>query len=157
KPHPNKVSSIFFTWASLVIHGEHPYETDLTARANLNIDIFQTDRKDENINNTSSYLDLSILYGDIQEEQNMIRTFEGGKLKPDCFSEPRLQALPAACGVILVMLNRFHNYAVEQLAVINEGSRFTKPRDDQLSAEEAKKAWAKYDNDLFQTGRLITC
>lgn len=87
----------------------------------------------------------------------MIRTFEGGKLKPDCFSEPRLQALPAACGIILVMLNRFHNYVVEQLAAINENGRFTKPQDDQLSAEEAKKAWAKYDNDLFQTGRLITC
>ncbi|OGE56018.1 hypothetical protein PENARI_c003G02651 [Penicillium arizonense] len=139
-PHPNKVSSIFFTWASLVIH-----------------DIFQTDRKDENINNTSSYLDLSILYGDIEEEQNKIRTFNDGKLKPDCFSEPRLQALPAACGVILVMLNRFHNDVVGQLAQINESGRFTKPQDDQLSAAEAKKAWAKYDNDLFQTGRLITC
>ncbi|KAJ5085033.1 hypothetical protein N7532_009804 [Penicillium argentinense] len=139
-PHPNKVSSIFFTWASLIIH-----------------DIFQTDRKDENINNTSSYLDLSILYGDIQEEQDRIRTFQDGKLKPDCFTEPRLQALPAACGVILVMLNRFHNYVVEQLAEINESGRFGKPQDDQLSAAEAKKAWAKYDNDLFQTGRLITC
>lgn len=97
------------------------------------------------------------MYGDIQEEQNMIRTFEGGKLKPDCFSEPRLQALPAACGVILVMLNRFHNYVVEQLATINENGRFTKPQDSQLSVDEAKKAWAMYDNDLFQTGRLITC
>ncbi|KAI9372316.1 heme peroxidase [Aspergillus egyptiacus] len=125
RPHPNKVSSIFFTWASLIIH-----------------DIFQTDPKDENKNKTSSYLDLSILYGDNQEEQNMVRTFEDGKLKPDCFSEPRLQALPAACGVILVMLNRFHNYV---------------PQVDRLSAQEADKAWAKYDNDLFQTGRLITC
>ncbi|THC88806.1 hypothetical protein EYZ11_011744 [Aspergillus tanneri] len=140
RPHPNKVSSIFFTWASLIIH-----------------DIFQTDPRDENKNKTSSYLDLSILYGDVQEEQDMIRTFEGGRLKPDCFSEPRLQALPAACGVILVMLNRFHNYVVEQLVLINENGRFTKPKTEHLTEDDAKKAWAKYDNELFQTGRLITC
>lgn len=35
---------------------------------------------------------------------------------------------------------------------INENGRFTKPKD-----AEAKDAWTKYDNDLFQTGRLITC
>lgn len=86
----------------------------------------------------------------------MIRSHKDGKLKPDTFSEGRLQALPAACGVLLVMLNRFHNHVVEQLAEINENGRFTKPRDG-LPEEEAKKAWAKYDEDLFQTGRLITC
>jgi linoleate 10R-lipoxygenase len=42
---------------------------------------------------------------------------------------------------------------VEQLAAINENGRFTKPADN-LPEEEAKKAWAKYDEDLFQTGRL---
>lgn len=78
-------------------------------------------------------------------------------MKPDCFCEFRLQALPAACGVLLVMLNRYHNYVVEQLALINENGRFTKPKDELLSPDEANKAWTKYDNDLFQTGRLITC
>lgn len=29
-------------------------------------------------------------------------------------------------GVLLIMLNRFHNYVVEQLAVINENGRFHK-------------------------------
>ncbi|KAE8168156.1 heme peroxidase [Aspergillus tamarii] len=140
KPHPNNVSSVFFTWASLIIH-----------------DIFQTGHPDENFNKTSSYLDLSILYGDNQEEQNMMREFKHGRIKPDCFSEPRLHALPAACGVILVMLNRFHNYVVDQLAAINENGRFTKPSDDIIDPVEARAAWAKYDNDLFQTGRLITC
>ncbi|KAJ1708427.1 fatty acid oxygenase PpoC [Aspergillus flavus] len=138
-PHPNKVSSLFFDWASLIIH-----------------DIFQTDHANPHINKTSGYLDLSILYGDVQEEQDLIRTHRDGKLKPDSFSEPRLQAFPAACCVMLVMLNRFHNYVVEQLAEINENGRFTKPSPD-LSEEKAKKAWAKYDEDLFQTGRLITC
>lgn len=34
---------------------------------------------------------------------------------------------------------------------INENGRFTPPKDD--NAEK----WAKYDNDLFQTARLVTC
>lgn len=35
---------------------------------------------------------------------------------------------------------------------INEGGRFTKPKDG-----ASKTLWDNYDNDLFQTGRLITC
>lgn len=54
------------------------------------------------------------------------------------------------------MLNRFHNYVVEQLAVVNENGRFHKPNEG-LTHEMAEKSWAKYDNDLFQTGRLVTC
>ena len=41
-------------------------------------------------------------------------------------------------------------------AVVNERGRFTKPKND-LPAEVAQAAWAKYDNDLFQTGRLVLC
>jgi linoleate 10R-lipoxygenase len=37
--------------------------------------------------------------------------------------------------------------------MINEGGRFTKPS-DKLEGEKAENAWKKYDNDLFQTGRL---
>ena len=37
--------------------------------------------------------------------------------------------------------------------MINEGGRFTKPS-DKLEQDKAKAAWAKYDNDLFQTARL---
>ncbi|KAI4164384.1 MAG: hypothetical protein LQ342_002031 [Letrouitia transgressa] len=139
KEHPNKVSSVFFYWASLIIH-----------------DLFQTDHRDFNNSQTSSYLDLSILYGDTEEDQNAIRTFKDGKLKPDCFSESRLLGFPPGCGVILIMLNRFHNYVVEQLAAINEGGRFNKPGEG-LSHEMQEKSWAKYDHDLFNTGRLVTC
>ena len=105
---------------------------------------------------TSSYLDLSPLYGDTQDDQDQIRTFKDGKLKPDCFSEQRLLGFPPGCGTILIMFNRFHNYVVEQLAMINENGRFSKPS-DKLPKEMVEKAWIKYDNDLFQTGRLITC
>jgi linoleate 10R-lipoxygenase len=139
KPNPNKVSSIFFNWASLVIH-----------------DLFQTDHHDYSISKTSSYLDLSILYGDTQEDQNQMRTFKDGQIKPDCFAEERLLAFPPACGTMLIMLNRFHNYVVGQLALINENGRFTKPL-DKLTGEKAEAAWKKHDNDLFQTGRLVTC
>ena len=82
KPHPNKVSSVFFYWASLIIH-----------------DLFQTDHRDFNNSQTSSYLDLSTLYGDTQEDQDQIRTFKDGKLKPDCFSEQRLLGFPPGCGM----------------------------------------------------------
>lgn len=119
-------------------------------------DLFQTDHSDFNNSQTSWYLDLSPLYGDTQDDQDNIRTFKDGKLKPDCFAEHRLLAFPPGCGVILIMFNRFHNYVVEQLAVINENGRFNKPRDG-LDPEQAKKAWAEYGNDLFQTGRLIVC
>jgi linoleate 10R-lipoxygenase len=54
------------------------------------------------------------------------------------------------------MFNRFHNYVVEQLVLINENNRFKKPREG-LTEEQTAAVWKKYDNDLFQTGRLITC
>ncbi|MCJ1398075.1 hypothetical protein MMC11_001272 [Xylographa trunciseda] len=139
RPHPNNVSSMLFYWASLIIH-----------------DLFQTDHRDFSMSQTSSYLDLSPLYGDNQEDQDQIRTFKDGMLKPDCFSEPRILGMPPACGIILIMFNRFHNYVAEQLAVINERGRFNKPKDG-LSEEASKKAWQKYDHDLFNTARLVTC
>ena len=61
---------------------------------------------------TSSYLDLSPLYGDVQEDQDHIRTFKDGKLKADCFSEQRLLGFPPGCGVLIIMYNRLHNYCV---------------------------------------------
>ncbi|MCJ1272406.1 hypothetical protein MMC21_000192 [Puttea exsequens] len=139
KPHPNRVSSVFFYWASLIIH-----------------DLFQTSHTDFSMSQTSSYLDLSTLYGDTQEDQDQIRTFKDGKLKPDCFAEERLLGFPPGCGVLLIMLNRFHNYVVEQLAVINENGRFTKPSEG-LTHEKVENSWAKYDHDLFNTGRLVVC
>lgn len=139
KPNPNKVSSIFFNWASLVIH-----------------DLFQTSHEDYSISKTSSYLDLSILYGDTWDDQKLMRTFKDGKIKPDCFAEERLLSFPPSAGVMLIMLNRFHNYCVEQLALINENGRFNKPHAE-LQGSKAEEAWEKFDEDLFQTGRLVTC
>jgi len=149
--HPNEISSMLFYLASIIIH-----------------DCFRTSHEDFSVSMTSSYLDLSPLYGSNQDEQDQMRTRVDGKIKPDCFSEARLLFFPPGVGAMLIMFNRFHNYVVENLALINEQGRFTKPsaeapkatgdkaKDDAATArwEESKK---KYDENLFQTGRLITC
>ena len=125
----------------------------------LVLDLFRTDHSDYNNSMTSSYLDLAPLYGSNQDEQNLMRTGQDGKIKADCFSEKRLLGFPPGVGVLLIMFNRFHNHVVGELARINESGRFTKPKEG-LPASAAKDAvdpYAKYDNDLFQTGRLVTC
>ncbi|TAQ84850.1 hypothetical protein B7494_g6827 [Chlorociboria aeruginascens] len=136
KPHPNGVSSILWYLASIIIH-----------------DLFRTDHSDFNKSTTSSYLDLSPLYGSNQTEQNGIRTFKDGKLKPDCFTEKRILGFPPGVGCLLIMFNRFHNYVADQLVVINEGGRFTRPTHG-LTVEMEEKSWFKFDNDIFQTARV---
>jgi len=128
---------------------------------------------DSNINLTSSYLDLSTLYGFNQEQQDKIRTKSDGLLKPDSFWDARLLGFPPAVAGLMIGLNRFHNSVVRDLASINEGGRFSLPNhqtieamirlttpdltEEQLAAavkEKVSKAIEKRDNDLFQTGRL---
>ena len=76
-------------------------------------------------------------------------------LKPDTFADPRLLGNPPGVCVLLIMFNRFHNHVARNLAAINETSRFAKPPVS-LAEEAAAAAWKKYDEDLFQTARLIT-
>lgn len=52
-PHPAGFSGLFFNYATSVIHS-----------------LFRTSRTDANINETSSYLDLGLLYGNKQEHQS---------------------------------------------------------------------------------------
>lgn len=138
KSHPNNVSSILWYWASIIIH-----------------DLFWTDYRDMSKSKTSSYLDLSPLYGSNQEMQDTIRTFQDGKLKVDCYADKRLLGMPPGVSVLLIFFNRFHNYTCDNLIAINEDGRFNKPS-PKLEGEKAAAAWKKYDNDLFQTARLIT-
>ncbi|KAF3048232.1 hypothetical protein E8E12_011394 [Didymella heteroderae] len=152
--HPNRISSMLFYIASIIIH-----------------DCFRTEHTEDGLDSnslTSSYLDLAPLYGSNQKEQDAMRTMKDGKIHPDCFSENRLLFFPPGVGAILIMFNRFHNHVVENLATINELGRFTKPsaeppkatgvqQDDDAAQAKWKAAWIRYDNDLFQTGRLITC
>lgn len=147
KKHPNQISSILFYLASIIIH-----------------DLFRTRHSDFSISDTSSYLDLSPLYGSNLKEQMAMRTGLDGKLKPDTFSEVRLLSFPPGVGVILVMFNRFHQHVVEQLAIINEGNQFRRPKGDPPKIDTTKQEWwtsvpaewKKYDEDLFQVGRLVT-
>lgn len=62
-------------------------------------------------NNTSSYLDLSILYGINQEQQDLVRNKEVGRglLWPDAFAEDRLILVPPAASALLIIFNRNHN------------------------------------------------
>ncbi|OIW26965.1 heme peroxidase [Coniochaeta ligniaria NRRL 30616] len=138
KKHPNNVSSVLWYWAAIIIH-----------------DLFWTDYPDMSKSKTSSYLDLSPLYGSNQGMQDTIRTFKDGKLKPDAYADKRLLGMPPGVSVILIMFNRFHNHVAENLAAINEGGRFTPPS-EKLDDEKKAAGWKKYDEDLFQTARLVT-
>ena len=138
REHPNKISSMLFYLATIIIH-----------------DCFHTDSRNYGKVKTSSYLDLAPLYGSSQLEQDKIRTFRDGLLKPDTFCENRILGFPPGVTALVVCFNRFHNYVAMQLKEINEGGRFVIPKDG--SDYRAKEALKKLDNDLFQTARLVTC
>ncbi|KAI5803941.1 heme peroxidase [Geopyxis carbonaria] len=132
--NPCGISSMLIYHAALITH-----------------DIFHSNRQDATINETSSYLDLSPLYGRSLKETSRIRTFRDGQLKPDSFCDKRLLGFPSGVCVMLIMYSRFHNYVAANLAAINEGERFTPPR--HLVGEEAL-SWK--DEQLFQVARLVT-
>ncbi|KAJ6512310.1 heme peroxidase [Mycena vulgaris] len=134
KDHPGGNSSMTFAFATLVTHS-----------------LFRTDPSDWNINATSSYLDLSLLYGINQATQDLVRDKAPGRglLYPDTFSEERLTFLPPAASALLVILNRNHNYIADMLLKINERGRWSDPPPEDL------KLLAKQDEEIFQTARLI--
>ncbi|KKA30858.1 hypothetical protein TD95_000745, partial [Thielaviopsis punctulata] len=139
RQHPNNVSSVLWYWATIITH-----------------DLFWTDPMDPTRSKTSSYLDLSPLYGSNQAMLDSIRTFKDGKLKADSFADRRLLGMPPGVCVILVMFNRFHNHVAETLAAINENNRFAKPDPAVLSGAKLAEAWKQYDEELFQVARLVT-
>jgi len=85
-----------------------------------------------------------------------MRTFKDGKLKPDCYNEKRILAFPPGVSVLLIMFNRFHNFAAEQLAGINEGGRFDPKINHRDPDREGAKRRAEEarEEELFQTARL---
>ncbi|KAF7358979.1 Heme peroxidase [Mycena sanguinolenta] len=136
KDHPGGNSSLTFAFATLVIHS-----------------LFRSDLTDWNVNATSSYLDLSPLYGINQATQDLVRNKGEGRgvLYPDSFSEERLVFLPPAASALLVILNRNHNYVADMLLKINERGRWTDPppTDEKLRAQQ--------DEEIFQTAKLVNC
>lgn len=109
---PSGLSSMLIYHATIIIH-----------------DIFRTNDSDKNISDSSSYLDLSPLYGYTMEMQRKIRDdkFKLGLLKPDTFAEDRLLRQPPGVCIMLAMYNRYHNYAATQLKRINENGKFSIP------------------------------
>ncbi|GAB1202587.1 hypothetical protein APSETT445_001206 [Aspergillus pseudonomiae] len=120
-------------------------------------DLFRTDDADITKLKNSSYLDLGPLYGHNQDQQNQVRSFQDGLLKPDTFAEQRLLGQPPGVCALIIAFNRFHNYIVKEIALINEGGRFSLPVGLTPDSPTYSEAQAKRDNDLFQTGRLVTC
>ncbi|KAF9553362.1 heme peroxidase [Agrocybe pediades] len=134
--HSGGMSSLIFAFASIVTHS-----------------LFRTDSKNIFINNASSYLDLSPLYGDNQAAQDKVRDKAQGRglLYPDAFSEERLLFLPPATSVLLVLFSRNHNYIAEKILKINERKRWSDPP----PTDEAKRA--QQDEEIFQTAKLVNC
>ncbi|KAF6525756.1 hypothetical protein HZS61_011551 [Fusarium oxysporum f. sp. conglutinans] len=142
KENPSKVSSCLFYLATVLIHGMQKYEILVGYMNKLR---------------NSSYLDLSPLYGKNMEEQTKVRTFKDGRLKNDVFSEDRLLTQPPGVCALMIAFNRFHNYVVGELTTINEDRRFSLAEGVTHGHPDYDKAQLKRDNDLFQTGRLVTC
>ncbi|SPO05473.1 related to Psi-producing oxygenase A [Cephalotrichum gorgonifer] len=140
REHPSKISSNLFYLATIIIH-----------------DLFVTDEADETKSRSSAYLDLGPLYGSSQEQQDRVRTFKDGMLKNDAFSEQRLLGQPPGVCAMIVAFNRFHNYVVGEIATINEGGRFSIPEGMSTEDPAYEKAMKNRDEELFQTGRLVTC
>jgi cytochrome P450 len=133
--HPAGLSSLMFSFAALVIHS-----------------IFRTSHTNMNINDTSSYVDLSPLYGHGQQEQDRVRRKEGrGFLHPDVFAEDRLLLLPPAVCAILVLFSRNHNYIAKKIFDINERGTYQDP------TTLSQDALLAQDEELFQTARLVNC
>jgi hypothetical protein len=116
-------------------------------------DIFRTNDADKNISDSSSYLDLSPLYGFTEEMQRKIRDdkYKLGLLKPDTFAEDRLLRQPPGVCIYLVMYNRYHNYVATQLRRINENGRFSVPTKYQLAPlASAAKEFVKNPDKAVQ-------
>ena len=151
------ISSLLLYHATLIIHGKRSKTSIFRANNAILLftDIFRSNKDDRNISDTSSYLDLTPLYGRKRTHQEAVRLMKKGLLKPDSFAEERLLMQPPGVCAYLIMYNRFHNYVAEQLLAINENNRFSKPANyDRLDQKGQEFADQKQDEDLFQTARL---
>lgn len=89
RKHPSGLNRLFFSFATVVIH-----------------ECFQTSRKDPWINETSSYVDLSTLYGNTEKEQKRVRTYENGGIYPDVIASERIMMMPPGVVAVLLMFSR---------------------------------------------------
>jgi hypothetical protein len=91
---PGGLSSLFFAFADLVIHT-----------------VFHTARGMSTTNLAASYVDLSPLYGSLQEVNDGVRDKKKGLglLYEDVFADVRMLGMPPAVPALLVLFSRNHN------------------------------------------------
>ncbi|GAA5940886.1 hypothetical protein JCM1841_000416 [Sporobolomyces salmonicolor] len=133
-PHPSGISSLLFAFATCITHS-----------------VFNMNRADPNINDASSYLDLSPVYGNNEKDQQTVRIFEQGRIYPDVVASQRLFLMPPGTVALLIVFSRNHNWIVDKLLEINQNGQFQPVE----SLDDAGKK--KQDEDLFQVARLVNC
>jgi len=97
--------------------------------------LFRTSREAEGINLTSSYLDLSVLYGVDEAEMSGdpenggrggVRRHDGtGRLWEDCWADPRIAMMGPAVGAMLVVFCRNHNVSTQIIHFASFGAFLT--------------------------------
>jgi len=120
RKHPSGLNRLFFSFATVVIH-----------------ECFQTSRTDPFINETSSYVDLSTLYGNTDKEQRRVRTYENGTIFPDSVASERIMMMPPGVVAVMMLFSRNHNHIAKNLLSINEDGKY-KPWE---SLDENGRKW----------------
>ncbi|KAK0567939.1 hypothetical protein OC844_000029 [Tilletia horrida] len=133
KVHPSRLNRLFFSFATVVIH-----------------ELFQSNRQDPWINETSSYVDLSTLYGNNAAQQATVRTYENGRIWADVVASDRIMLMPPAVVAIVVIFSRHHNYIAKRLLEVNEAGKYSS---DWTALSDEQKRWQ--DEDIFQLSRNI--
>ena len=115
QPHPSGISTLLFAFATLIIHT-----------------LFRTSTgPDKNLNLTSSYLDLSVLYGSNEQEMDSVRRKDGtGRIWEDTWADSRILAMVPAVGALLVLFSRNHNVSTSPSLFYmwsNDNPRSTSP------------------------------
>ncbi|KAI8089624.1 heme peroxidase [Halteromyces radiatus] len=131
-PHKSGVNMLLFYLAILITH-----------------DLFYTDGKDPKRNLTSSYLDMSFLYGFNRIDQESVRQMKNGLLKNDQWFDKRLVLQPPGVASLVLIFSRNHNYIAKKLLENNENGRFSYGPGQELADEK------ELDEELFQTARLV--
>jgi len=122
REHPSGLNRLFFSFATVVIH-----------------ECFQTSHMPgkQHINETSSYVDLSTLYGNTEKEQKRVRTYENGLIFPDSIASERIMMMPPGVVAVLLMFSRNHNSIAKSLQSINEDGKYR----DWNTLNDEEKAW----------------
>ncbi|KAG8221573.1 heme peroxidase [Butyriboletus roseoflavus] len=132
-PHPGGLSSLFFAFADLIIHS-----------------IFNTNTLDWTINDASSYLDLSIIYGGNMEQVESMRIKDGtGRIWNDAFADSRLLFMPPSVCALAVLFSRHHNYIAQKILDLNERGSFTSPPPNE------RISLLVQDDEIYHRARMV--